>query len=414
MGQAHGDHPLEENGMIRRIAIGIFAVVAVAVGTGAIALVLTAPERPPAESESARRLEAGPFPVGERDYPFVDASRSTMANGEAPARASRELDALLWYPEGDASPHPLVVYSHGFMSTRQEGRMIGEALASRGYVVVSADYPLTHFGTPGGPNVADFRNQPADLRFLVDSVLALSGPDKPFEGSIDTERIGAVGLSLGGLTTTLAAFHPELRDPRIRAAVSIAGPASFFGPRFFETTDIPFLMIAGTGDAMVDYESHARPVLERVPKAGLVTVTEGSHTGFASIADPLFRFVDNPDSVGCGALMENLDIDPEENHFDGLGGAAQGILEDEAAVLPCQGELARAAHPGRQLMITQLAVGDFFESVFAREATARAAARRHLEQGIAHDFVEARYERAHDAPPRGARRAGPVRTPEPG
>ena len=62
--------------------------------------------------------------------------------------------------------------------------------------------------------------------------------ERPFAGGIDRDRIGAMGLSLGGLTTTLVAFHPTLGDPRIRAAVSIAGPSAmaFSAPRIVGTT----------------------------------------------------------------------------------------------------------------------------------------------------------------------------------
>ena len=72
---------------------------------------------------------------------------------------------------------------------------------------------------------------------------------KTFEGDIDAERIGVFGISLGGITTPLVAFHPEWRDPRVAAAISIAGAGDVFGPRFFDHAAIPFLMIAGTADA---------------------------------------------------------------------------------------------------------------------------------------------------------------------
>ena len=390
--------------MMRRIAIGIALLGVFAGSCTWLALALTEPAPPPPGSPSAERLAPGPFETAEREYVFVDRSRPTAANRDWPGDSERSLDATLWYPADDTGPHPLVIYSHGFMSTREEGSDLAERLASHGYLVLAADYPLTNFGAPGGPNVADFASQPADVSFLIDSALALEGDDKPFAGDVDPERIAVVGLSLGGLTTTLVAFHPEMRDPRVRAAVSIAGPSSFFDDRFYATADLPFLMIAGTGDAMVAYASHARPVLERDPNASLVTIEGGSHTGFASIADPLFRFVDNPDSVGCGALLENLDLDPGANPFAGLGGPEQGIRVDAEAVMPCQGDLAKALHPGRQLMITSLAVMAFLDSVFGSDAPARDAAASYLADELPRDFAEARYERAAHAPrgPRGS------------
>jgi predicted dienelactone hydrolase len=278
------------------------------------------------------------------------------------------------------------------MSTKEEGGYLAEHLASHGYVVVSADYPLTNFRTAGGPNVSDAANQPADVSFLIDRVLALQGDEKPFAGAIDRERIGAMGLSLGGLTTTLAAFHRTLRDPRIRAAVSIAGPSSFFSEHFFAAADVPFLMIAGTEDAMVDYRTNARPILDRVRNAGLLSIAAGSHTGFAGIADPLFRFVDHPDSTGCSALMANIDLQQNEFPFTGLGGEENGIVIIDQT-LPCQkSPLPKALHPGRQHMITTLGATDFFRSIFDADKATRESAARHLSRGIAGDFPEASYE----------------------
>ena len=39
-----------------------------------------------------------------------------------------------------------------------------------------------------------------------------------FYNQIDFKQIAAVGVSLGGMTSTLVAFHKDIRDPRISAA----------------------------------------------------------------------------------------------------------------------------------------------------------------------------------------------------
>ena len=46
-------------------------------------------QAPPAGSVSAARLAPGPFEVATLDFAFVDASRPTMANGDAPAASCR-------------------------------------------------------------------------------------------------------------------------------------------------------------------------------------------------------------------------------------------------------------------------------------------------------------------------------------
>jgi predicted dienelactone hydrolase len=358
----------------------------------AVAFACTAPAPPAAGSESARRLAPGPLPVASSDAIFVDASRPTDANGDFEGAPERTLTATLWYPKDDAGAHPLLVYSHGFMSRRGENPPLVELLASHGYVVVSVDYPLTNGSAPGGPNVHDAVNQPGDVRFVIDRVLAWAPDERPFAGEIDRARIGAIGLSLGGLTTTLVTFHPRLRDPRIAAAVSIAGPAEMFSPAFFASADVPFLMIAGTLDAMIPYASNAVPTPGKVRRGGLVTIEGASHAGFAAFADQFpLRLLANPDRLGCFALTRNLSR-TQENPFDGLGGEADGILLDPNGPLPCHdGAPAEALAAGRQLMITRLAALAFFESRFAKDPAARAAHEAFLRETLARDFPEASF-----------------------
>jgi predicted dienelactone hydrolase len=355
----------------------------------------SAPEPPQEGSESARRLAPGPLPVASVDHTFVDRSRATDANGDFAGAPERTLEATLWYPQGAAGPHPLLVYSHGFMSWRSENVPLAELLASHGYVVVSLDYPLTNGGAPGGPNVADAVNQPGDVRFAIDQILGWSESERPFKGEIDRERIGALGLSLGGLTTTLVSFHPRLRDPRIQAALSIAGPGAIFDERFFATAaGLPFLMVAGTGDAMVDFELNAAPIPRKVARGGLLAIENASHAGFAAIADgfPL-RMLDNPDSLGCLALSGNLEARKVENPFAGLGGPENGVIFGDAPQLPCQkGVPDEALAAGRQLMITRLAALAFFESVFSQDPDARAAHASFLRETLPREWSEARYE----------------------
>ena len=376
-----------------RWLLGLALVLAAVLG---VAFLRCAPEPPAAGSESARRLAPGPLPVGSSDRTFVDVSRPTDANGDFPGAPERRLEATLWYPMGKPGPHPFLVYSHGFMSMRRENAPLAELLASHGYVVVSVDYPLTNRSAPGGPNVGDAVNQPGDVRFVIDQVIGWEEAERPFPGEIDRARIGAIGLSLGGLTTTLVTFHPTLRDPRIAAAVSIAGPAAMFSPAFFATADVPFLMIAGTRDAMVDYGLNAVPTPRKIRSGGVLSIEGGSHAGFAAFADlfPL-RLLANPDRIGCAALMRTLKVRSGESPFAELGGPEDGIVIDPDASLPCRnGAPDDALAAGRQLMITRLAALAFFESRFARDGAERASQETFLHETLARDFPEASFRGA--------------------
>jgi predicted dienelactone hydrolase len=89
----------------------------------------------------------------------------------------------VWYP-GSATgalledgPLPLVVWSHGYASSRTAQAALGEHLASHGYVVAAPDFPLSTFTAPGGPTVADVASQPGDVRAVIDHLLGLrAGP----------------------------------------------------------------------------------------------------------------------------------------------------------------------------------------------------------------------------------------------
>src|SRR6185503_19480746 len=135
-----------------KVASGMFAAAAAALG---VALFATAPGALPAETLSGRRLAVGPFAVAQTELEWIDATRPTAANGDYAGAPERRLAVALWHPIAAPGRHPLLVYSHGFMSSRYGGRYLAEHLASYGYVVVAADFPLSHFGAPGGPYVGD-------------------------------------------------------------------------------------------------------------------------------------------------------------------------------------------------------------------------------------------------------------------
>ena len=182
--------------MLKKILKGLGATFVLLVSLAIAVFVATGPQRPDSDSSSASWLEAGPHRVGSADFTFVDDSRPTNENRGFPGKPERTLLTTIWYPENLDGDLPLIVHSHGIVSNRAEMPYVAETLASHGYVVVVADYPLTSGSTAGGANGDDVVNQPADVSFLIDSVLALSAEEKPFSGHIDEQRIGLSGYSL--------------------------------------------------------------------------------------------------------------------------------------------------------------------------------------------------------------------------
>jgi predicted dienelactone hydrolase len=328
----------------------------------------------------------GPYPVGVRTVTFVDTSRPTAPNGDFPGAPDRTLVTEIWYPASQTgrdvpvdttgSPYPVVIHSHGFLDSRVGEAFVSQHLASRGYIVAATDYPLSHGAAPGGATVSDVHNQPGDWSFVLDGVLSELGD------AADSGRIGASGLSLGGLTTFLVTYHRDLRDPRIRAALPMAAPGCLFTRRFFRTSEVPLLILHGDSDLIVPFRGNGRRGYRRAfrPKF-LVQLRDGSHTGFSGFAtmfDPSQHF----DGIGCAALGGDSGLfDPNANPFEALGGRSEGILPDGGhCPLPCQGAVPDGPSMGalRHHELTRMVATAFFDAYLKGDDTARCFLRHTL------------------------------------
>ncbi len=326
--------------------------------------------------QSTQWYAEGSHGVIETVVEFEDSSRPTAAYKDYPGSDSRSMTGRIWQPESQ-TPAPLVFYSHGFMSSHSEGEYIGRFLATHGYITVAVDFPLTGASAPAGPLVTDVINQPQDVSFVLDQLLVRNrDQDDPMYGRIDPLRVAAVGLSLGGLTTELVAFHSQLRDPRIRAAASIAGPTANMTRGFFTSRVLPFLMLAGSSDQIVPYIGNALPILNKAPGATLVTLDAASHAGFAAQAAGVFRFANHPDEWVCPSLVSNLENGGEQPLFQDDPEAG---LVSRTGVLPCQTDkFERAMRPAEQVTFMRLVIYSFLEAELADSDDRRKSAKHFL------------------------------------
>ncbi len=208
----------------------------------------TAPSQSSTTATTAPRLLPGHTSWIET---FVDGSRRTIPVSGAP-RPSRTLVTTIYRPNG-TGPFPLIVFSHGLDGHPDKFTKLFSAWADAGLAIAAPAFPLTnsHAANPNA-DVGDVGQQPADVSFVLDNIL---GQDKQRRSrlfhAIDAHRIGAGGLSLGGLTTYWLVYRECCRDQRIDAA------AVLDGIRSDERLDghVPLLIAHSDTDPTLPYSS---------------------------------------------------------------------------------------------------------------------------------------------------------------
>jgi predicted dienelactone hydrolase len=345
--------------------------------------------RCPADATTAGFLAPGPFAVGVRSLTLVDTTRQTPAHAGLPALPSRTLPTQVWYPAAgpagatpvpdaplaSGGPFPFVASSHGFGELNTGESYLAIALARRGFVVAAPTFPLTNLSAPGGLDLVDAANQPGDVRFVIDQLLALSDGDTWLAGGIDKKRIGAQGLSLGGLTTLLVSYNPQLRDRRIRAAFAMA-PASCELTRKTLSAPHPLLLIDGDQDLITPIDQNAGLTFSRVrmPRT-LITLAHATHTAFSGLVS-FDSSVNYDAAVGCG-FVETITQQQVDQLIAAFGPAAAGT-DTTGCDLPCKGQ--PPSNPpmpaSRQHDLTQAAGTAFFQEQFQKSRSARCFLRK--------------------------------------
>jgi predicted dienelactone hydrolase len=325
------------------------------------------PPMPPEDSLSYQLLQPGPFDVATEAHELVDPARFIPDPDASNGQSTRRMKVRLWYPQSEKhDPQPLLIYSHGLLGTGEAVEYIARVLASYGYVVAAPDFPRTNRSQGERAHARDVFNQPRDVAIVIDWLLTRSEDEKDgLYNAIDAQRIAALGHSLGALNTHLLGFHPEWQEPRITAVISLAGPTSLFTRKFLTTRSIPYMAIAGTQDAFVEYEANFLPLVNKVDGAVLVSMEGASHLGFAD-EGKWFRWFDHPDEVACAFAKDTIDKNKasDEPWYDELGGVEAGYVQEINPPV-CEYEVSAAMNPLRQQQLTLMAVHSFLECQFA-------------------------------------------------
>jgi fermentation-respiration switch protein FrsA (DUF1100 family) len=281
----------------------------VTLGIVAAAVVAAGCVPPPPAAPLAPLTTGVTHSVGTRQFAFVDSSRATPAYDEYPGAASRSLPTTVWYPSDGGGPFPLVVFVHGYDSTPAAYATLLRRIASSGYVVAAATYPLLS-GQPAGPtDTVGWADLFPDTSFVTTQVLARSASGDPgIGGLIDPSRIAVAGHSDGAAVAFGIGYVPGRLDTRVRAVIAYAVDAQHYGP--YQPNQRPILHFLSDEDAYNPYGDAIgwdRDALQQ-PKT-VVSLWNASHEGpFVQSADPHFELVAR---VTIGWLDSVLKAHPE-------------------------------------------------------------------------------------------------------
>ena len=185
-----------------------------------------------------------PAPIGEgvRSLP-TEVRYPAIGPPGRPEQAGATADRI-------SGPYPLVVFAEGYdISPEAYGDLLN-AWTAAGYVVADPTFPFTAPSAPGGLDENDIVNHPADLRFVITSLLHDgAAPGNRLSGLIDPSKVAVIGHSDGGDVALAVASNSCCHDSRIKAAVILSGAElASFGGTYYATPPVPMLVAQGTDD----------------------------------------------------------------------------------------------------------------------------------------------------------------------
>jgi dienelactone hydrolase len=252
----------------------LVAFVVVALGAAACASGSARTGGPDSTSSTTTRLLAAP--TGAFDHvqlPLEDTSRPAVDPIAVRSAPTRQLPTELYLPTG-SGPRPLIVFAHGYNGDPGKFTQLFEHWAKAGFAVAAPRFPITYTGATDGPlsRSADIAQQPADVSFVLDQILA-----GQYASRIDRTRIGVAGLSLGGGTTWGLISDRCCIEKRFRAAVVMDGNRFGFGAATYVPNKIPLMVFHIRTDIALPYAAARTAYLQASPPKYFVTIFQGVH-----------------------------------------------------------------------------------------------------------------------------------------
>ncbi|MEL7360288.1 MAG: alpha/beta hydrolase [Cyanobacteria bacterium J06560_6] len=258
-------------------------------------------------------------------------ARSTLSLSQAELRQTNDglqvnydFTVEAYIPQGLTQPAPVIFISHGFGDIQESFDFIASHLASHGYVAmlpqhVGSDLSVRQNFLQGFVNTilspSEFVSRPQEVSLVIDELERLVATSPDWAATLDLDRIGVIGDSLGGSTALSLAgaeidyariealcgdeqvilntamylqcqarFLPpqnlQLGDERIKA-VMVSHPlgGGLFGPTGMSQIGIPLMMFSGSNDIVAStVEDQVHPFIWTGSQDKyLALLTEGTH-----------------------------------------------------------------------------------------------------------------------------------------
>lgn len=275
--------------------------------------------------------ETQPTTIGMTNTKFYDSERG------------RTLETHIWYPAPEQmgkewggnkvfegvfasknaelameQKQPLYILVHGTYGSWRNMPWLIDEFVKDGAIVAAANHPGSTWGDVSPKSLLQTWDQPQDISFLIDSMLA-----SEFGPYIDEENIVVVGFSLGGYTAMAVAgatlqldmlpgycetsteeiceyLAPEFsnldedfyalanqsyKDNRVKAAVALApGFGAMIDQKSLNLLETPLLIIGAENDMNVPPIPHLHPLAEVVPEhSRYYELAEATHFTFFRI-----------------------------------------------------------------------------------------------------------------------------------
>jgi hypothetical protein len=213
-------------------------------------------------SPSSSAPSGTPSPTASPTPTVTPGAAGTYGTGdthETFTRGNRSLPTEVWYPTTQGSsgsrpapgPFPLLMFAPGFRQCVSGYQHLLQTWASAGYVVAAVTFPYTNCGkSEAAANEPDIVNQPADMTYVLNSLLALNAkPGNLLSGLLNPDEVAAAGQSDGGDTVAAMAANPCCRNYRLKAVAVLSGAEWPYVPwKYVSGGEPPMLFTQGSAD----------------------------------------------------------------------------------------------------------------------------------------------------------------------